>query len=110
MEDEVRRVGVVRVAPVAHHEVAVAAVHEHGVEAQQPAIAGCADDAFGYGTVVGRETAIDDFHLGHEALLIQRKVRFAAVVVDGEVAGDAGALREARGWQQHSGDGDSKTE
>src|SRR5205823_12593358 len=65
-----------RSAAVAHDEVAVAHVHDDGVEAQQAAIAGAAHDLLidGAGAVAGREVAVDDLHLRDEALGIDGQV------------------------------------
>ena len=55
VEHEVLRVGILGVAAVADHQVAVAAIHQDGVESQEASIPRSADHAFGNGAVAGRE-------------------------------------------------------
>jgi hypothetical protein len=94
VEDEERGVGVARIAAVAHHEIATAAVHDDGVETQETAVAAVPNDALGDGAVVGREIAIDDLHLRDKPLRVDGQVGFAVVVVNGIIARHAGALRD----------------
>ena len=52
------------------------------------------DHPFGNGAVAGLEDPVDDLHLRHEALRIHREIRLAAILVNGKVARNAGALRK----------------
>jgi hypothetical protein len=91
--DEVRRVQILRVAAVANHEIAAAAVHDHGVEAQQTPVAAVPDDTLDDRAVVWREIPIHDLHLSDESLRVDSQIRFAGVVVQRIITGHAGALR-----------------
>jgi hypothetical protein len=68
---------------------------------QQAADARAADDSLGNGAVVSREAPVDDHHLRDEALGIHDQIRPAAVVADGKVARDAGALRKGFAGPEH---------
>jgi len=79
-------VRIVWVAAIADDKVSITTIHHDSVEAQDATIASAADSALYNRTTAFGEKAIDDLHLRDETLRIDDEVRFATVVVDGELS------------------------
>src|SRR5436190_7903782 len=81
---EPRRVGVARIRSIAEHEIAVAAVHDDRVEAQEAPIPGAADRELVEDARVVHEieVPIDDLQLIREPLEIDGEIGLPAIVVD----------------------------
>src|ERR1044072_2093827 len=86
------RVGIVRITAITNYQLAVAAVHNSGVESQNATVTGASNPPLLECTTVFGEKPIDNLHLGDKALRINHQVRLSAVVVDRELSRNTRSL------------------
>src|SRR5215203_4339465 len=73
---------IIRITSITNDKIAIAAVHDDGVETQKPPVAGSANRAFFKRARAVAEETVNDFHLRNKTLWINQHIRLPAIVID----------------------------